>query len=518
MSIFKKTQEDKNYALGKAIIKGDTKGVKNAIENGACLTDKRIPYNYSDGCYSRADISYIFECGLRNNNAEPAKIKEIFKLMLDAGFPRESQRGTLLHDVCYSSYLCACPGLVAMLVEQYNFDVCALNGSDISPFDYALSSDLDVAKYLLSLGSVGPESASNVIEQGRSSLLSQIIAVVEGAEAHGAKNPAVEYVRENALRTAINQGSMNDFNYLMSLKEMDFSYAFGGGSSNFLTEVAMTEGNAAVRAKMAKSLLAAGVPIEGSALPHFCTFSPTITGVEDIISAILEKGKEQGITDKLGLDLAAQQAIQHDKNQKILSLLLDAGADIEAEDPARSRETLLIAAVRRCDIETVEFLISRGADTKKWNSAGITAYDMAITKMQEITKDSQDDNTRRTLVLYARIRNLVSLDAPPAVPKATQSAVVAEDDIYRMPNKMSLEINQGGGLTMTFNFWTQQVIYRDAAGGMNVQPFDEIQRQAAITEACEKLKEMGGTPPELDVIDTPGKRRTGLGGLTSGVK
>ena len=51
---------------------------------------------------------------------------------------------------------------------------------------------------------------------------------------------------------------------------------------------------------------------------------------------------------------------------------------------------------------------------------------------------------------------------------------------------------------MTFNFWTQQVIFRDTErpAPVTVQNFDDLQRQEAIDEAYVKLKELGGNPPD----------------------
>ncbi|HEX2753294.1 MAG TPA: hypothetical protein VHP34_09405, partial [Alphaproteobacteria bacterium] len=59
------------------------------------------------------------------------------------------------------------------------------------------------------------------------------------------------------------------------------------------------------------------------------------------------------------------------------------------------------------------------------------------------------------------------------------------------------------GLTMTFNFWTQQVIYRDPDKNQIavVRNFDEVQRKEAIAEAYDVLKRLGGDPPEFGAVE-----------------
>jgi hypothetical protein len=85
--------------------------------------------------------------------------------------------------------------------------------------------------------------------------------------------------------------------------------------------------------------------------------------------------------------------------------------------------------------------------------------------------------------------------------KSGNSVTVAEpvsDFHYVRVNDHSLEVREGDSLTMTFNFWTQQVILRDTdrPSPVTVQNFADIQRQEAIDEAFAKLKELGGNPPD----------------------
>jgi hypothetical protein len=64
-----------------------------------------------------------------------------------------------------------------------------------------------------------------------------------------------------------------------------------------------------------------------------------------------------------------------------------------------------------------------------------------------------------------------------------------------------------GWFSMVFNFFTQQVIYRDNdRSALFVQNFADIQRQEAVTEAYHKLIELGGHPPQYAAFSLPSAR------------
>jgi hypothetical protein len=151
----------------------------------------------------------------------------------------------------------------------------------------------------------------------------------------------------------------------------------------------------------------------------------------------------------------------------------------------------------------VETLIRLGAKLEAADDGGMTAYDHAISaKAEHVSKV---------------MRRLLKSGAAPA-PRSNKESRPSPDERFSKLNPYTLEVRESPDLGATFNFWTQQVIWRDTrSAAIAVQNFADIQRQAAIAEAYEKLIKLGGNPPPLalgldkasrpraDVIPGPGK-------------
>lgn len=88
---------------------------------------------------------------------------------------------------------------------------------------------------------------------------------------------------------------------------------------------------------------------------------------------------------------------------------------------------------------------------------------------------------------------------------------------FKKVSEHSIDVLEDNGLRTTFNFMMQHIVVDNQKPGTTpaVVNFDDVQRQGAIIEAYEKLVEMGGNPPDPTVIDMPGKKKRGPGGLTS---
>lgn len=175
---------------------------------------------------------------------------------------------------------------------------------------------------------------------------------------------------------------------------------------------------------------------------------------------------------------------------RVLELLITAGGDVNAaDDDAR---TPLMKAALSDQIEVLSILVKAGAKTDAADRHGMQAYDHAVSNGKGKAKE-----------YLSRYRS-------GKVKPETAAATTTVSDDYRFTrlNDHSLEVREGDSLTMTFNFWTQQVIFRDTErpAPVTVQNFGEIQRQEAIEEAYRKLKELGGNPPEpgtLSVLKRP---------------
>ena len=98
----------------------------------------------------------------------------------------------------------------------------------------------------------------------------------------------------------------------------------------------------------------------------------------DIVSELLRRGADvnqrgyQGITP---LQKMAKMGYGEARSQRLVTLLLDAKADVDARD-ARGA-TALMAAARANRGAVVQLLMARGADTTVTDCAGQTALDIA---------------------------------------------------------------------------------------------------------------------------------------------
>lgn len=168
---------------------------------------------------------------------------------------------------------------------------------------------------------------------------------------------------------------------------------------------------------------------------------------------------------------------------RVLELLIAAGADVNAAD--NEGRTALMKAVASDQLETLDILVKAGAKVEATDNHGLSAYDHAV--------GGRKKNAKSFLSRYrAEGGHAVAVSTPGATP------AVADSYRFTRLNDTSLEVRESDGLSMIFNFWTQQVLYRDheRAAPVVVQNFRDIQRQEAIDEAFQKLKELGGNPPD----------------------
>ncbi len=210
-----------------------------------------------------------------------------------------------------------------------------------------------------------------------------------------------------------------------------------------------------------------------------------------MVMTLLASAEEQGV--KLALDAALLGASEKGHG-RVLELLIAAGADVNVTD--KEGRTPIMRAVLSDQIETLGILVKAGAKPETTDNHGLSAYDHAVTAGKGNAKG-----------YLSRYRN----EAPKGADHPAAPVVTANGYSFSRLNDHSLEVREGDGLTMTFNFWTQQVIFRDIErpAPVTVQNFSELQRQDAVIEAYEKLKELGGNPPDPRISSVQ-KKNLGL--------
>lgn len=314
------------------------------------------------------------------------------------------------------------------------------------------------------------------------------------------------------LRTAIENGAYTSFISPLLDKVPDLSIGATEGYS--LAHTAAARGNGpALEALMQRADFDIGVVLRGGrGLLHTALGNREF----DIAQTLVSKGADVMATDNSGrtvLEVAAQNGSipltnvilrkmrektgdekidQEVMNRALLAaavqgharvcdILLKAGADKNAVNS--KGETPLIAAAREGHLEVAKLLVVKyEVDTQTADDAGMIPYDHAVQQKAKGQAEMAD-----YLICFQP-----GYEPPPPPPPPVDHSRFAKVSDY------SIDVKEKG-LTMTFNFWTQQVIYRDAdakPSPLSVVRFDDIPRQDAITEARDMLQRLGGRPPE----------------------
>jgi len=192
------------------------------------------------------------------------------------------------------------------------------------------------------------------------------------------------------------------------------------------------------------------------------------------VRGILRVAKEQGLQLDLNVPLRAAAEQGH---SRIVSLLVEAGANVNAADDLG--HTAAIKAAIGGHVEVLKNLVHHKADIELADKNGMIPYDHAIHKNQATAKD------------YLTTQRPGYVPPPPPPPPIDPNRFVKASDT-------TIDVKEKNGLTMTFNFWTQQLIYRESEKNLaiSVVNFADVPRQEAIQEAYEKLKQLGGRPPD----------------------
>lgn len=232
------------------------------------------------------------------------------------------------------------------------------------------------------------------------------------------------------------------------------------------------------------------------------------TGATGMMQTIMRKIREKTGVEELDQDLLdrALLAAAGEGHARCIDILITAGANKNAVND--KGETPLIRAAKGEHMEAVKMLlVKHDADTQIADASGLIAYDHARTAKEKNSKAEMADY----LILFQP-----GYEPPPPPPPPPPPV---DHNRYVKMSDFSVDVKEKS-LTMTFNFWTQQVIFRDPdvkqGSTMLVMRFDEIPRQESIGEAREMLERLGGKPPAYDGAGAqkPDKKKGGPGGLS----
>jgi len=205
-------------------------------------------------------------------------------------------------------------------------------------------------------------------------------------------------------------------------------------------------------------------------------------GIIRAVKAILGAAEARQMV--VGLD-APLYAAACNGHARVMELLIAAGADVNYKN--ENGITPLMIAAANDQAEALELLIKSGADPAVMDKHNLQAYDYAVSNKRIQAKE-----------ILGRFRRDQVEGAP-------------DDGGCTKLNDHSLEVREGQSISMTFNFWTQQVMIRDLErpAPLTVINFSELQRQQAVDEAFERLRALGGNPPDPRQGNIPGKTQVG---------
>lgn len=270
---------------------------------------------------------------------------------------------------------------------------------------------------------------------------------------------AIDFGRTGIARSLLNAGAATD----VADKEGDYPMTAAARSQNQEALEALIARGAALDQADGKRMTPLALAARNGSIRMVMT----------LLSAA--EARSEPLNLQPALFLAAEKG-----HGRVMELLIAGGADVNAPDD--EGHTPLMKAALSDQVEALSILIKAGAKPDTGDRHGLQAYDHAVTGTKAKAKEFLSRYRHETV----KNGDTVSVAAP------------VDDYHYIRVNGHSLEVREGEGLSMTFNFWTQQVIFRDIErpAPVTVQNFADIQRQEAIEEAYNKLKELGGNPPD----------------------
>jgi ankyrin repeat protein len=132
----------------------------------------------------------------------------------------------------------------------------------------------------------------------------------------------------------------------------------------------------------------------------------------DLVEKLLQQGADVNATDSFGLTPLMRAAL-FNSNEKVIKVLVKAGADIFAREPQYKSTALQLAANHNSSAKVIEALVEAGSDIHDVNYLGETALVMAVNSgndtkvISALIRAGSDVNSRdyqdRSALDYARM-------------------------------------------------------------------------------------------------------------------
>ncbi len=274
--------------------------------------------------------------------------------------------------------------------------------------------------------------------------------------------------RRHALTSVCSKGRDALFDLLMARPDIDVNVCTSPGRSALMAAI----GNKHERCARRLIEKGADVQLQDERGNHPLLVAAR-TGSIPLVHAILKAATERG--QKLPLDAPLLVAAENGHG-RICSILAEAGANPETRDA--EGQTPFIKAAINGHLDSLTALAKAKADVNAIDKGNMGAYDHALHKGHTNVKE------------YLITLRPDYVPPPPPPPPIDPNRFVKISDT-------TIEVRERGGLTLSFNFFTQQLIYREPEKpAMSVQNFVDVQRQEAIKEAFDKLVQLGGRPAD----------------------
>lgn len=467
------SQKEKDAVLRAALKSENRQAIKKALERGG------NPNGMMD---EAKEQPFIVWAGDRYYSSEAERSVEVLLAAKADVNQADAEGNTALHRALYHRN-----NTVVGLLLDAGADMLAKNKNGQTPFMMCLNSQSGgyTLNRMVEKGVIKAYKESAEDPHAMLDLLSR--AVDNTSDSHFIVRHILSEVENinalvdkgrSPLHSAVSHNQEHLVNSLLERPEADVNLRDRRGRTPFY--IALANGHH----ELAKKLIDQGADVTATDEKNSSALTKAAwMGAQPLVRQITNKLKEK----KADIDYdAAMLAAAENGHARLVDVLIAYGAKKEAVND--KGETALILATKGGHMEAVKMLtVKHEVDTQTADKSGQIAYDYA--------KQSGNKETSEYLIKFQP-----GYEPPPPPPPPIDMGRFSKVSSY------SVDVKEKG-LTMTFNFWTQQVIYKEPEKGhiSVVRNFDEIQRKEAIAEAYDVLKRLGGDPPEFNAVDVQKK-------------